>query len=107
MPGSNSLYACMKCLLLAFAVAVGVTGCTSESDDSPCNECGPGTMCVQLLDGVCGGPWFIRCEPIVTGCEQPECSPACDEAYCNPGSSTCSAAPCPEDIPGAFQCYSS
>ena len=62
-------------------------------------------MCVQLLGGACGES-HVTCEPIVTGCEQPECSPACDQAYCDPGrSSTCSAASCSIDIPGAFQCY--
>lgn len=102
MSVSNYLYACMKCLLLAFAVAVGVTGCTS--DDSPCNECGPGTICVQYLGGACDSS--ISCQPIVPGCEQPECSPACDEAYCDPGgSSSCSGPSCPEDVSDALQCY--
>ncbi len=95
----------MKYLLLAFAVAVGMTGCLFENDEGPCGECGSGTVCVQHLGGACGDSWIV-CEPIVSGCEQPECSPACDQAYCDPGgSSTCGAASCPEDISGAFQCY--
>lgn len=93
----------MKCLLIAFAVALGWSGCSGD-EPTPCDECGPGTVCVQLLGGACGST--ISCVPAVPGCEDPECSPECDEAYCDPGGrSTCSGPPCPEDIPGAFQCY--
>jgi hypothetical protein len=72
--------------------------------NDPCAACGPGMMCAQLLDGTCGS-LSVSCVPVVTGCEQPTCSPACDDAYCDRQISTCSAAPCPADIAGAFHCY--
>ncbi|KAB2894708.1 MAG: hypothetical protein F9K40_16460 [Kofleriaceae bacterium] len=111
--------------LVALALALSVSGCVAEDEDTapvdaplaifdcypprdsfnPCGECGPGTMCVQLLDGTCSSSQ-VMCKPIVTGCEQPVCSPDCDQAYCDPGGiSTCSAAPCPIDLPDVFHCY--
>lgn len=122
----------MQRFIFAFALAIAATGCTFDDEDQapidapewfggdcgigdawidapidgtdPCGACGPGTMCVQLLNGTCGSH-AVECKPVVTGCEQATCSPACDDAYCNRQLSTCSAAPCPEDIPGAFHCY--
>lgn len=113
--------------LLVLAFALSVTGCVLGEDESPvdapprdcscvadaplpdsfnpCGECGPGTMCVQLLDGTCTGSQ-VTCKPIVAGCDQPVCSAACDQAYCDPGGiSTCNAAPCPIDLPDVFHCY--
>lgn len=71
---------------------------------NPCDACGAGTICVQLLNGTCGSQ-AVECKPIVTGCEQPVCSQACDAAYCDRQFSTCSAAGCAADLPGAFHCY--
>lgn len=82
----------------------------SDADDSvpdaadPCASCGE-QMCVQFLDGPCGSAG-VECVPKVTGCETPVCSNACDDAYCGAGgTSTCMAAGCPADLPGAFHCY--
>jgi hypothetical protein len=116
----------MTRFLLALSVAcVWVTGCAFDDEDdrilvrddlgqwpdgpstdanTACSICGPGTMCVQLLNGTCGSH-AVECKPIVTGCEQATCSTACDNAYCDRQISTCSAAPCAADIPGAFHCY--
>jgi hypothetical protein len=85
-------------------------GCVSDTPiDTPpsaCDACGPGTVCVQLLGGTCGSSQ-VTCEPVVAGCDQPVCSTACDQAYCDPGGvSTCMGPPCPGvDIPGALHCY--
>jgi hypothetical protein len=121
----------MKTLLLVLALAFVATGCVMDEDDpppvdapeqlfvfdcgigsdtsidtpaDPCAACGQGMMCVQLLDGTCGS-LSVTCVPAVSGCEQATCSPACDNAYCDRQISTCSAAPCAADIPGAFHCY--
>lgn len=117
----------MTRIVVVLAFALSVTGCVLGEDEAPvdaplpdcgcvhdgplpdsfnpCGECGPGTMCVQLLDGTCSSSQ-VTCKPIVTGCEQPVCSPDCDQAYCDPGGiSTCSAAPCPIDLPDVFHCY--
>jgi hypothetical protein len=119
---------------LVLALAFVATGCVMDEDNAPpidapdcvrdcglgfdttssppspdaggeCAACGQGMMCVQLLNGTCGSQ-SVTCVPVVTGCEQAlTCSPACDDAYCDRQISTCSAAPCAADIPGAFHCY--
>jgi hypothetical protein len=114
----------MKRFLLALALALTFTGCAAEGDaidafggdpypifDTPpdtssaaCAACGAGTICVQLFNGTCGVQ-NVECKSIVTGCETATCSTACDNAYCDRQISTCSAAPCGAEIPGAFHCY--
>ena len=120
---------------LVLALAFVATGCVMDEDNPPpidapdffvgdcglgydtlppsppvidahdeCAACGQGMMCVQLLNGTCGSQ-SVTCVPAVTGCEAATCSPACDDAYCDRQISTCSAAPCAADIPGAFHCY--
>jgi hypothetical protein len=98
----------MKRFLLAFAMALTAGGCVLGEDDepaNPCDECGPGTVCVQLLGGSCGS-MSVTCEPAVPGCDEPVCSAECNAAFCDPGGiSTCSGPPCPEDLAGAIHCY--
>ncbi|HUQ05366.1 MAG TPA: hypothetical protein VM261_22845 [Kofleriaceae bacterium] len=121
----------MMRIALALVLAVVATGCVIADDESPidapefsgadcgcgfdrpldspdpanpCDACGAGTICVQLLNGTCGSH-AVECKPVVTGCEQATCSPACDDAYCDRQISTCSAGGCEADIPGAFHCY--
>lgn len=107
MSASKFVFLRMTRALLAFAVAVGISGCGSDDEDafSPCDECGPGTVCVQLLGGACD-ELYLMCKPAVPGCEQPECTPACDQAYCAPeAGAMCNYEPCPADVPGALHCY--
>jgi hypothetical protein len=123
-----TLAAMKRILLFAVVSLAGLAGCTADDEHAapidappasdcgcvsdtlpdsinPCGACGAGTICVQLLGGTCG-TLSVTCEPVVTGCEQPVCSTACDQAYCDPGGiSTCQAAGCAADLPGAFHCY--
>ncbi len=116
-----------RIFMLAAVVIASLAGCNADDENTapidapprdcscvtdtmpdsinPCAACGAGTICVQLLGGTCG-TLMVTCEPVVTGCEQPVCSTTCDQAYCDPGGiSTCQAAPCAADLPGAFHCY--
>ena len=121
----------MKRILLAVSLAIIATGCAADDEGPvdatatvdafdcgtlcdaepqdtthPCDMCGAGTVCVQLLGGTCS-TISVTCKPAVAGCEQPVCSTTCDQAYCDPGGvSTCNGPPCPGvDIAGALHCY--
>lgn len=73
-----------------------------------CATCGPGTICVQFFDGVCGS-FRLECQPRNEACLGNACSAECMRWQCNAGDETpffrCDVAGCPGQVPGALYCY--